>query len=64
MDKGITRTTTRQEGTLVVMCQGVSVSLPCLCTNEQTEARPEMLEFIDGESIFAPKGFGRGDKLY
>ena len=26
-------------------------------------SRPDMLEFIDGESIFAPKGFGRGEKL-
>ena len=59
----ITRTTPRQEGILVVICQGVSVSLPCICTSEWTEARPDMLEFIDGESIFAPKGFGRGKKL-
>ena len=32
LDKVINRTTPRQEGILIVICQGVFVSLPCLCT--------------------------------
>ena len=62
-DEEITRKNLREEEILVIICQGVSVSLPCLCTTEWTEARPEMLEFVDGENIFAPKGFGRREKL-
>ena len=34
----------RKEGILVVTCQGVYVSLPCLCTTDRTEAWPLDLE--------------------
>ena len=53
----------KQERILVVICQDVPVSLPCLCATEQTEARPEMLEFIDGEKKLCRKGSGTGRNL-